>query len=75
MSAPERAESCFIGKKILIVESNTVNQEVIKRQVNLWEMTPVIVDSAAEALGLLEDRRAFDIGIIATNLSDMDGLT
>ena len=75
MSAPERAESCFIGKKILIVESNTVNQEVIKRQVNLWEMTPVIVDSAAEALGLLEDRRAFDIGIIAMNLSDMDGLT
>lgn len=34
----------------------------------------VIVDFVAEVLGLLEDRRVFDIGIIVMNFLDMDGL-
>lgn len=34
----------------------------------------VIVDFVVEVLGLLEDRRVFDIGIIVMNFLDMDGL-
>ncbi len=73
--APEKIDSFLKGKTILVVESHPVNQEVIKQQVKSWEMIPVIADSAAKALSWLEQRRAFDIGIIAMNLSDMDGLT
>ncbi|MCL2931271.1 MAG: response regulator [Trichodesmium sp. MAG_R03] len=75
MSSPKKANSCLKGKKILVVESNTINQEVIKRQVKSWKMIPVIVSSATKAFRFLEEGRAFDIGIIAMNLSDMDGLT
>ena len=75
MSSPKIVNSFLKGKKILVVESNTINQEVIKRQVKSWKMIPVIVASAAKALRFLEEGRAFDIGIIAMNLSDMDGLT
>ncbi|MEM1171223.1 MAG: response regulator [Cyanobacteria bacterium P01_H01_bin.35] len=73
--SPEEIDSFLKGKTILVVESHPVNQEVIKQQVKSWEMIPVIADSAAKALSWLEERRAFDIGIIAMNLSDMDGLT
>ncbi len=73
--SPEIIDSFLKGKTILVVESHPVNQEVIKQQVKSWEMIPVIADSAAKALSWLEQGRAFDIGIIAMNLSDMDGLT
>jgi len=72
---PEKIDSFLKGKKILIAESHSVTQEVIKQQVQSWEMIPVIANSAAQALNYLEQRKAFDIGIIAMNLSDMDGLT
>ncbi|MGB3511385.1 MAG: response regulator [Microcoleaceae cyanobacterium] len=62
------------GKKILVVESHPVNQEVIKQQVEYWEMIPLIADSGAKALRWLQQRRDFDIGIIAMNLADMDGM-
>ncbi|OZH53975.1 hypothetical protein AFK68_13975, partial [Hydrocoleum sp. CS-953] len=75
MPFPEEIDSFLKGKTILVVESHSVNQEVIKQQVKSWEMIPVIADSAAKALSWLEERRTFDIGIIAMNLSDMDGLT
>ena len=63
------------GKKLLVVESHPVNQEVIKQQVESWEMIPVIADSGAKALSWLQQKRDFDLGIIAINLADMDGMT
>ncbi|NEQ37518.1 MAG: response regulator [Okeania sp. SIO3I5] len=75
MPYPEKIDSFLKGKKILFVESHPINQEVIKQQVKSWEMIPVIADSAAKALSWLEQKRVFDIGIIAMNLLDMDGLT
>lgn len=71
----EGIDSFLKGKKLLVVESHPVNQEVIKQQVNSWEMIPIIADSGTKALSWLKQRRDFDIGIIAMNLSDMDGLT
>ncbi|MGK7918585.1 MAG: response regulator [Trichodesmium sp.] len=73
--SPEEIDSFLKGKKILVVESHSVNQEVIKQQVKSWEMIPVIADSATKALSWLKQKRDFDIGIIAMNLADMDGLT
>ncbi|MDY7004385.1 MAG: response regulator [Cyanobacteriota bacterium] len=71
----EEIDSLLKGKKILVVESHPVNQDVIKQQVNSWEMIPIIADSGTKALSWLKQRRDFDIGIIAMNLPDMDGLT
>ncbi|NEP73571.1 MAG: response regulator [Okeania sp. SIO2G4] len=71
----EEIDTFLKGKKLLVVESHPVNQEVIKQQVNSWEMIPIIADSGTKALNWLKQRRDFDIGIIAMNLSDMDGLT
>ncbi|NEN91109.1 MAG: response regulator [Okeania sp. SIO3H1] len=71
----EEIDGLLKGKKLLVVESHLVNQEVIKQQVNSWEMIPIIADSGTKALSWLNQRRDFDIGIIAMNLSDMDGLT
>ncbi|NEO57297.1 MAG: PAS domain-containing protein, partial [Okeania sp. SIO3B5] len=71
----EEIDSLLKGKKILVVESHPINQDVIKQQVNSWEMIPIIADSGTTALSLLNQKRDFDLGIIAMNLSDMDGLT
>lgn len=75
MPVHEENDSFLKGKEILIVENHPVNQEVIKQQVQSWEMTPVVASSAIQALGWLEQGKTFDIGIIAMNLPDMDGLT
>ncbi|MDJ0554911.1 MAG: response regulator [Microcoleaceae cyanobacterium MO_207.B10] len=69
------SENFLKDKKLLVVESHPVNQQVIKQQVESWEMIPLIADSGAKALSWLEQKRDFDIGIIAMNLSDMDGMT
>ena len=75
MYSPEIVDGLLRGKKILVVESNIINQEEIKQQVKQWEMIPIVADSAAKALSDLEQGKVFDLGIIAMDISDMDGLT
>ncbi len=75
VSSQAGIDSLFKGNKLLIVESHPINQKVIRQQVESWEMIPIIADSGAKALNWLQNNRDFDLGIIAMNLSDMDGLT
>lgn len=62
------------GKKVLIVDDNYTNQEVLKEQLNNWGINTICVSSAKEALSTLETN-SFDIAIIDMHMPKMNGLS
>ncbi len=60
------------GSLVLIVEDNLSNQEVMKRQVNLFGYVALVADNGQEALKLLE-QRYFGLVITDCHMPIMDG--
>src|SRR5206468_2538721 len=63
------------GRRILVVDDNATNREIVIRQVRSWAMEPVAVASAAEALALIEGGAKFDVAVLDMMMPEMDGLT
>jgi len=64
----------FADKKILAVEDNDVNQQVIESLLNSLGITPVVVSNGEEALKLItEKQRQFAIILMDCEMPIMDG--
>jgi signal transduction histidine kinase/DNA-binding response OmpR family regulator len=63
------------GKRILIVDDNATNREIVTRQARSWEMEPLAVEGALEALDLISAGERFDVAVLDTLMPDMDGVT
>ncbi|MFE4107736.1 response regulator [Almyronema epifaneia] len=63
------------GKRILIVDDNKTNRQILRLQLQAWEMLPVTVRSGKEALDLLKTAEPFDLAILDMQMPEMDGLT
>jgi CheY-like chemotaxis protein len=64
----------LFGKKILIVDDNKTNREILLRQANFWFMQPSAAASGAEALTLFQQGQVFDLAILDMQMPEMDGL-
>jgi len=64
----------LLQKRLLIVDDNSTNREILVRQSSAWGMIPVAVDSGFAALELLEKDSLFDLAILDMQMPDMDGL-
>ncbi len=62
------------GKRILIVDDNATNREIVTRHARSWEMEPVAVERPAAALELVEKGEPFDIAVLDMMMPEMDGL-
>jgi PAS domain S-box-containing protein len=62
------------GKRILVVDDNATNREIVTRHARSWGMEPVAVDGSASALELIERGEAFDVAVLDMMMPDMDGL-
>ncbi len=62
------------GKRILIVDDNLTNRNILKTQLELWKFIPVLASSGSEALQLLAERRNFDLVITDMQMPEMDGI-
>jgi PAS domain S-box-containing protein len=62
------------GKRLLVVDDNAVNREVVKRQASAWGMVPRETGSPREALEWIRRGDAFDVAILDMQMPDMDGL-
>jgi signal transduction histidine kinase/CheY-like chemotaxis protein/HPt (histidine-containing phosphotransfer) domain-containing protein len=62
------------GKRILIVDDNATNREIVTRHARSWGMEPVAVAVPAEALALVEDGEPFDVAVVDMMMPEMDGL-
>jgi PAS domain S-box-containing protein len=62
------------GKRILIVDDNSTNREIVTRHARSWGMEPVAVELPAAALELIEGGEPFDIAVLDMMMPGMDGL-
>ena len=62
------------GKRILVVDDNATNREIVTRHARSWGMEPVSVELPAEALALIEAGEPFDIAVLDMMMPVMDGL-
>jgi CheY-like chemotaxis protein len=70
--APVAAE--LRGKRILVVDDNAANREVITRQARLWGMVPRDTASPAQALEWIRRGDPLDIAILDMQMPEMDGV-
>jgi PAS domain S-box-containing protein len=62
------------GKRILIVDDNATNREIVTRHARAWGMEPVALERPSEALELIRAGEHFDVGVVDMMMPDMDGV-
>ena len=62
------------GKRILIVDDNATNREIVTRHARSWGMEPVAVELPAAALELIASGEPFDVAVLDMMMPEMDGL-
>ncbi len=62
------------GKRILVVDDNATNREIVSRQARSWGMEPVAVELPSAALALVENGEQFDVAVLDMMMPEMDGL-
>ncbi|MGL5058784.1 MAG: response regulator, partial [Microcoleus sp.] len=64
----------LVGKRLLIVDDNATNRQILTLQVQSWGMLPRAAASAHLALDLLA-KEEFDLAVLDMQMPEMDGLT
>jgi CheY-like chemotaxis protein len=63
------------GKRILFVDDNATNRQIVSRQTRAWEMEPVAVEGPLEALAPITAGERLDIAVLDMTMPGMGGLT
>jgi PAS domain S-box-containing protein len=61
------------GKRLLVVDDNATNREIVSRQVRSWGMEPVPVELPSRALAMIEAGERFDVAVLDMVMPEMDG--
>ena len=61
-------------KRLLVVDDNATNREIVSRQARAWAMRPMAVQHPAEALALIEAGERFDVAVLDMQMPEMDGV-
>jgi len=64
----------LLQKRLLIVDDNRTNREILVRQAHAWGMWPVAVESGQAVLALLPQDSRFDLAILDMQMPEMDGI-
>jgi CheY-like chemotaxis protein/HPt (histidine-containing phosphotransfer) domain-containing protein len=62
------------AKRVLVVDDNATNRDLLKQQLEYWGMYVHAEDSAAAALVHIEQGVAFDLAVLDMHMPKMDGL-
>jgi len=60
-------------KRILVVDDNSTNRLILKKQLQMWKLAPTLASSAEEALHILATEPAFDLLLTDMQMPNMDG--
>ena len=69
----EKSESAILPLRILLVEDNDINQQLVTLILKKFDQNPVIVDDGAQAIDQL-DQSDFDLVLMDMQMPVMDGL-
>ena len=75
---PSRAQQDDLeGKRVLVVDDNAVNRQILAEQTSGWKMLPTAADSGDAAMRIIEETRQsggrFDLVILDARMPEMDG--
>jgi PAS domain S-box-containing protein len=62
------------GKRILVVDDNATNREIVARHAQSWGMEAVTIASPSEALARIEEGDQFEVAVLDMVMPEMDGL-
>ncbi len=62
-------------KRVLVVDDNATNRQILTQQTQSWGMAPVTVASGPEALEAIRREAPFDLALVDVHMPEMDGLT
>lgn len=71
---PEADPPQLAGRRMLIVDDNATNRQVLSLQAQSWGMEPRASDRGAEALEWLRQEEPFDVAVIDVQMPEMDGI-
>lgn len=64
----------LVGKKILVIDDNETNLEILRNQLTHWKFIPTLARSGEESLQIVKDHRDFDLVITDMQMPGMDGI-
>ena len=67
-------ETLLAGKRLLIVDDNETNRQILSLQALSWGMFPQEARSGYEAIGWIDQSEPFEIAILDMQMPGMDGL-
>ncbi|MDB5013149.1 MAG: histidine kinase [Daejeonella sp.] len=62
------------GKKVLVIDDNLTNLFILKTQLELWKLVPVIAISGKEALEILASDKQYHLVVTDMQMPQMDGV-
>jgi signal transduction histidine kinase/CheY-like chemotaxis protein len=62
------------GKRVLVIDDNQTNLSILKAQLELWKLVPVLALSGKRALDILSEEKDFNLVITDMQMPDMDGV-
>jgi signal transduction histidine kinase/ligand-binding sensor domain-containing protein/DNA-binding response OmpR family regulator len=62
------------GKRVLIIDDNHTNLNIITSQLKQWKLIPILATSGKQALELMSEQPKFDLVITDMHMPGMDGL-
>jgi|GEM_PF-2378014 len=69
----EHSQPQLAGKRVLVVDDNATNRQILVRQAQSWGMVAEETESPIQALGWIESGRQFDVAILDIQMAEMDG--
>lgn len=63
------------NKRVLVVDDNYTNRNIMASQLIQWKFIPVVVETGSEALEILKGKEQIDLVISDMNMPEMDGIT
>jgi PAS domain S-box-containing protein len=73
-ASPARGDTDVLrGKRILVVDDNAANREVVKRHALSWGMVAREAQSASDALDLLRGGERYDVAVVDMQMPEVDG--
>jgi CheY-like chemotaxis protein len=62
------------GKRVLVVDDNKTNRNILKGQLEQWKLVAVLANSGEEGMKILSDTAPFDLVISDMQMPEMDGV-
>ena len=63
------------GKRLLVVDDNATNREIVSRHARSWGMEAVAIASPSDALARIEEGEKFDVAVLDLVMPETDGLS